>query len=190
MASDRPQHQVDVLYGPQQPELLRDEVLADLLEASALRCPDQTALIFGARQLTYRELDDQASLVASSLIAAGVRPGDIVGLWLPRGIDLLVMQAGIAKAGAAWLPLAEDTPFERVQVCLDDANAAGLVTCAELSTQLAPQLAALGRPVWTFDTMLAATGAPLLRRGATLPEHPAYVIYTSGSTGKPKGILI
>ena len=48
----------DVLYGPHQPELLRDETLADLLEASARRAPDQPALIAGDRRLTYRELDD------------------------------------------------------------------------------------------------------------------------------------
>ncbi len=90
---------LDVIYGPIQPELLREEVLADLLEASARRNPQQVALIFGERQISYGELDRQADQVASALIDAGVRPGDIVGLWLPRGIELLVMQAGIAKGG-------------------------------------------------------------------------------------------
>ncbi len=178
----------DILYGPSRPELLRDEVLADLLEASARRCPDQVALIFGERQLSYRELNQQADRVASSLIDAGVLPGHIVGLWLPRGIDLLVMQAGITKAGAAWLPVDEDTPLERLTVCLDDAQAIGIVSCA----QLAPRLESLGRPVWTAEALLALPGGAVARsrRGAVLPRHPAYVIYTSGSTGKPKGILI
>ncbi len=80
---------LDVIYGPIQPELLREEVLADLLEASARRNPQQVALIFGERQISYGELDRQADQVASALIDAGVRPGDIVGLWLPRGIELL-----------------------------------------------------------------------------------------------------
>ena len=55
----------EILYGSKQPELLRDEVLADLLEATSARIPDQIALIFGERQLSYRELDRQAGLVAS-----------------------------------------------------------------------------------------------------------------------------
>uniref|UniRef100_UPI0025FEF69B AMP-binding protein n=1 Tax=Rugamonas sp. TaxID=1926287 RepID=UPI0025FEF69B len=110
----------DILYGAFRADLLREEILADLLEASARRAPEQTALIFGARRLSYAELDAQADLVAARLIEAGVGPGRIVGLWLPRGIELLVMQAGIAKAGAAWLPVDEDTPVERLQVCLDD----------------------------------------------------------------------
>ncbi|KAG0926799.1 hypothetical protein G6F31_018265 [Rhizopus arrhizus] len=49
-------------------------------------------------------LGRRADLAAHHLIEAGVRPGQIVGLCLPRGADLLVMQAAIAKAGAAWLP--------------------------------------------------------------------------------------
>jgi hypothetical protein len=65
----------DVLYGKPQGELLREEILADLLEASAARNPDQLALIFGERKLTYRALNAQADLVAARLIDAGVRPG-------------------------------------------------------------------------------------------------------------------
>ncbi|NBF08734.1 Pls/PosA family non-ribosomal peptide synthetase [Pseudomonas sp. Fl4BN1] len=179
-------HLSNVLYGAAQPELLREEVLADLLEASARRTPEQVALIYAEHQLTYRELDQQADRVASRLIQAGVQPGQIVGLWLPRGLELLVMQAGIAKAGAAWLPLDQDTPVERLQICMDDASAVGVLCCE----QLAPSLAAIGLPLWTAEALLAPLDGPLLRRSNVRPEHPAYVIYTSGSTGKPKGILI
>ncbi|MEP6964715.1 MAG: AMP-binding protein, partial [Polaromonas sp.] len=112
----------DILLGPVRPGLIRAEVLADLLEATAVRVPEKTALIFGERSLTYRELNAQADRVASYLIEAGVKPGQIVGLYLPRGIELLVMQAGIAKTGAAWLPFDADTPAERIAVCLDDAK--------------------------------------------------------------------
>jgi non-ribosomal peptide synthetase-like protein len=178
----------DVLYGPAQPELLRDEILADLLEATARRAPDHAALVFGGRQLTYRELDRQAGLASARLIAAGVRPGDILGLWLPRGIELLVMQAAIAKAGAAWLPVDEDTPVERLRVCMDDARAAGVVSC----DSFAARLAGVAQPVFTAEALLAPPldAEVLPARGRVDPSAPAYVIYTSGSTGKPKGILI
>ncbi len=176
----------DILLGPVRPELIRIEVLADQLEATAARLPDQTALIFGDQQLTYGELNAQADRVASRLIGAGVRPGHIVGLWLPRGIELLVMQAAMAKTGAAWLPFDADTPVERIAVCLDDANALGILSC----DALAPRLAQCGRDVWTAEALSAPGQTPLLRREGALPSHPAYVIYTSGSTGKPKGIAI
>ncbi|WP_374514695.1 Pls/PosA family non-ribosomal peptide synthetase [Niveibacterium sp.] len=176
----------DVLLGPVRPDLIRDEILADLFEAAAQRTPDQIALIHGERSLSYAELDALADRAASRLIEAGVRPGQIVGLWLPRGIELLVMQLAIAKTGAAWLPSDADTPVDRVAVCLEDAAAPGIVSCAAF----APQLGNLGRSVWTAEALLAAHDAPLRRREGARPDHPAYVIYTSGSTGKPKGIAI
>jgi non-ribosomal peptide synthetase-like protein len=177
----------DVLQGSHQPELIRAEVLADLLEATAARLPEQIALIFGDRQLSYQALNVQADQVASQLINAGVRPGQIVGLWLPRGLDLLVMQAGIAKAGAAWLPFDADTPEERINVCLADAQAVGLLTGAAWAPRLSSAHSEI--TVWTAEALQHTT--PLLtRRSGVLPSHPAYVIYTSGSTGKPKGIAI
>jgi non-ribosomal peptide synthetase-like protein len=176
----------DILLGPVQPELIREEVLADLLEATAARVPDHTALTYGDQRLSYQDLNERADWVASRLIADGVRPGQIVGLWLPRGIDLLVMQAGIAKAGAAWLPFDADTPIERIAVCLEDANAAGIVSCMEFTQMLAK----LERTVWLAENLSVSKPIPMLRRQNVLGQHPAYVIYTSGSTGKPKGIEI
>ncbi len=85
------------------------------------------------------------------------------------------MQAAIAKAGAAWLPLDQDTPVERLQVCMEDAAAVGVVSCE----QLAPSLAGTGLQVWTAEALLAPNSEPLVRRSGALP-----------STGKPKGILI
>ncbi len=176
----------DILLGPVRPELIRAEVLADLLEATAARMPEKTALIFGERQLSYGELNAQADRAASHLIKAGVKPGQIVGLWLPRGIELLVMQAAISKTGAAWLPFDADTPVERIAVCLDDARAPGIVSCAGF----APRLAGCARQVWTAEALAAPVQTALHRRQGALPSDPAYVIYTSGSTGKPKGIAI
>lgn len=175
-----------ILFGSNQIELIRTETLADLFEATAARVPQKTALIFEKQTLTYRQLDAQSTQVASHLMEDGVKAGDIVGLWLPRGIELLVMQLAIAKAGAAWLPFDADTPADRIAVCLSDANAAGLLSCdAFLHTATHD----LGR-TWTAEQLQLSSQAPLQRSVAVLPEHPAYVIYTSGSTGKPKGIQI
>jgi len=182
----QPIENLSILDGPDQPELIRAEVLADIFEATARRIPTKEALIFGKRHMNYGELDELADRVAARLIEAGVRPGQIVGLWLPRGIDLLVMQLGIAKSGAAWLPFDANTPVDRIRVCLDDASAAGLLGCAATAHTLND----LACPVWTAEALLTPHDSPVPRRSGVLPTHPAYVIYTSGSTGKPKGIQI
>jgi non-ribosomal peptide synthetase-like protein len=175
----------DILRGPERADLVRAEVLADLFEATALQYPSSTALVFGEQSLSYEELNTRADTAAAHLLAAGIAAGDIVGLWLPRSLDLLVMQLGIAKAGAAWLPLDADTPVDRIAVCLADAQAKGLVSC----TAFAPRMVHSPHTVWTAEA-LAEPAAQPLRRSGVLPTDPAYVIYTSGSTGRPKGIAI
>lgn len=178
-----------VLRGPHRPDFLLNETLPDILEATAARMPDKTALEFGEHSLSYAELNALADRVASALIAQGVRSGQRLGLWLPRGLDLLVAQAGIAKAGAAWLPFDADTPVARIDVCLGDAESPGLLSCRALL----PLLEDFAWPVWALEDLLEAVpdGEPLARRDADFtPDCPAYVIYTSGSTGKPKGIEV
>lgn len=124
-------------------------------------------------------------MVAGSLARRGAAPGKITGLFLPRGADLLIAQAGITVSGAAWLPFDADTPRERLETCLHSAGAAGLVTCRAWL----PRLAGLSVPVWALEDLLAETG-PAMPIKTAGPDDPAYVIYTSGSTGTPKGIVI
>ena len=185
-----PVDESNFLRGEFRPELIRHEGLADIFEATAHRLPDKQALIFGDRELSYGELDALATRAASRLIDAGVGAGQIVGLWLPRGIELLVMQLAIVKSGAAWLPFDSETPVGRIKICLEDARAVGLITAAAGARLLAD----LECPIWTAEALVVPlatpTSAPTLRRQPTSPDDSAYVIYTSGSTGKPKGILI
>nr|WP_315472910.1 Pls/PosA family non-ribosomal peptide synthetase [uncultured Undibacterium sp.] len=176
----------NILYGRVQPELIRTECLADLLEATIQAFPEKIALSSDHEQISYAELGARADLVAHYLINAGVKPGDILGLWLPRGIELLVMQAGIAKSGAAWLPFDAEVPVDRIAVCLDDAQAVGLLTADEFL----PLLEQLGKPIFTAANLSRVVDTQLCKRNAVDVNDPAYVIYTSGSTGKPKGIVI
>ncbi|MGU3538137.1 Pls/PosA family non-ribosomal peptide synthetase [Methylobacterium sp. A54F] len=186
-----------VLRGAVQPELIRDEVLAEIFLASADARPDHPALIDGARKgpgglhphLTYAEVAERAGAIAAGLAHRGIGPGDVVGLWMARSPDLLVAQIGITMAGAAWLPFDAEAPADRVAVCLQDAEARALLVSEALRAG-APDAA----PALTVEALLAATpsDAPVpdpRGRGLT-PEHPAYLIYTSGSTGVPKGIVI
>ena len=90
------------LCGPSRPDLLRDECLADILATTAKRRPEQPALIDGAVVVSYGELNRDGDTIAGALVQRGAAAGRVVGLWLPRGADLLVAQVGITKSGAAW----------------------------------------------------------------------------------------
>ena len=177
---------LSVLHGAFRPDLCRPEGLADIFEATARRLPDKKALVFGENAISYSELDALAARAASRLSEYGIGAGMIVGLWMSRGIELLAMQLAIAKNGAAWLPFDSETPVDRIQVCLHDCGAAGLLS----STSHVALLSELECPIWTAEALSAPLETPKPRRQPILASDPAYVIYTSGSTGKPKGILI
>lgn len=177
-----------VLRGPSRPDLLREECLPDVLRATAGRRSAHPALICDSRVVSYGELDANSDAVAAALTSRGAAAGQIVGLFLPRGADLLIAQAGISKSGAAWLPLDADTPRDRIETCLRSAGARGLVTCRAWLGRLQD----LSAPVWAVEDLLEQADAhsPPSGNGHLRPTDPAYVIYTSGSTGQPKGIVV
>ncbi len=164
--------------------------IADLVAAQAARTPDRTALLAGRDRLDYRELDVCAARLAGLLAARGAGPGNLVGVLLPRGADLLVTLLAVACAGAAYLPLDPDFPAERIAYMLADAAPALLVTDrATADGDALPDVEALpgGRPIVLDDESRAA---PLALPRAAHPQHGAYVIYTSGSTCRPKGVVV
>lgn len=175
-----------ILRGPARPDLLRDECLGDILSMTAGRAPEHPALIDGERVVSYGELLASARRLAQSLASRGIGPGQIVGLWLPRGADLLIAQAGIALANAAWLPFDAETPRNRVEECLQASGAKGLVTCRAWKDQCA----GLAPPVWLAEDLWSTSEDNSLAMERPRPDDPAYVIYTSGSTGRPKGIAV
>lgn len=185
LAAARP---LAMLAGDKRPDFLRDEVLGEIFAATVGSRGPHPALVDGSRQLSYAEVWEAAGRQARGLALAGVAAGDMVGLWMPRGIELLVAQIAITRAGAAWVPFDAEAPVERIATCLNDAGAKGLVTSAEWSGRAS----AAGRTVWTPDALAGASdGVEMPARATGLTkDHPAYLIYTSGSTGTPKAIVI
>ncbi|MGL4976288.1 MAG: AMP-binding protein, partial [Bosea sp. (in: a-proteobacteria)] len=81
-----------ILIGESRPDLLQDEVLAEIFASTVKARGDHVALTDGLRSLTYAQVWAQACKIARGLARSGVLAGDMVGLWMPRGIDLLVAQ--------------------------------------------------------------------------------------------------
>src|SRR5204863_4150075 len=92
---------------------------------------------------------------------------------------------GIIKAGAAYLPIAPDSPPDRVDYFLTDAGVRILLA----QERTIPKSEFSGRIFNLDDPALyhASTANPKIINN---PQDLAYVIYTSGSTGAPKGVMI
>ncbi|MFL6245714.1 MAG: amino acid adenylation domain-containing protein, partial [Thermoanaerobaculia bacterium] len=144
--------------------------LPELFEAQVARTPHATALVFGEEQLTYEQLNAHANELAQDLIARGIGPEDRVGVCLERSIEMIVAILGIAKAGAAYLPLDPKNPEARLAQLIEEAKPAALISRNSITNTTTPK-----RPT------------PNAQRH---PTQPAYVIFTSGSTGTPKGVVV
>ncbi|MBL8341598.1 MAG: amino acid adenylation domain-containing protein [Rubrivivax sp.] len=168
-----------------------------LFETQLRRSPHAEAVVFGTQCLSYEALDQRANRLAHELIARGVTPDALVGVYMERGIELAVALLAVLKAGAAYVPLDPAFPKERIEFMLGDAAVAALVTHAALGDALARgDSLARGALAHVPQLALDRDAAAIAARPATPPacavsgSDLAYVIYTSGSTGRPKGVMI
>ena len=140
--------------------------------------PEAVALVCGAAQMSYGELERRSNRLARLLRKYGIGCGDCVGLLLPRSMDVYV-------------PLDPDYPAERVGFILSDCQARAVITTSALASKAkgsAGKLIELDR----LQAELSSQPSDKLGRQETglRPEDLCYVIYTSGTTGKPKGVQI
>ena len=187
ISSITPNAILSVSSGGIRPEFARNETLVDIFKATVARSPDKTALsLIGTdKAMTYAELDRISDEAARALSRRGIGPGDFVGLWFQRSLELHVALLAILKAGAAYIPFDASAPADRVAVSLADCGAKWLLTHDEKAA-LAPE--SDGQTL-ILKTLLAEDDDGVAPRAA-VHDDPAYAIYTSGSTGKPKGIVI
>lgn len=160
-----------------------DPCLHELFERQSKATPDAVAVIYGDRELTYGELDEQSTRVACALIEMGVAGEEVVGVVLDGTPDAYVGLLGILKAGAAYLPLNSSFPRDRITFFLREAQTRFVV--GSLDETIHEEVSGL--------QTVAVRGLP----EASHPSLPkvaatslAYVLFTSGSTGKPKGVML
>ncbi|NEA45178.1 amino acid adenylation domain-containing protein, partial [Streptomyces sp. SID10815] len=191
---------VDVLDTAEQKRLLEEwnDTTADLprlsapemFQAQVARTPDAVAVVYGATELSYAELDAKANQLAHHLRGLGVGAESVVGVSLPRGVDLVVALLAVLKTGAAYVPLDPQYPAERLEFMLADSGAQVVVGRGDAATELS---ASAVHVVRLDDAQVAGE---LAAAPVTAPEVAfeadglAYVIYTSGSTGRPKGVAV
>jgi len=165
--------------------------LADGFRAQLAARPDETAVIDGAVQLSYRELDERSERLARHLTAAGNGRESCVAFLLDHSADAVVTELGIVKAGAAYVPLDSRIPLARIAamlaqcrvrtVLVDTAERAEFIRgCAEPGTEV----------ILVGDALQAGADCAAVPAGAACGPQLAYVMFTSGSTGVPKGVAV
>ncbi|WP_019202095.1 non-ribosomal peptide synthetase [Tsukamurella sp. 1534] len=140
------------------------------------------ALVCGGTRFTYGGVLAWTDALGAHLVSLGVGLGDVVGIALPRGAEMIAAVVAVLRAGAAYVPLDPSYPEDRLADMIDDAAPKVILGDPAFVAAFAPGGALAG----------TGNGASVesLRRQAPSPDDLAYLIYTSGSTGRPKGVEV
>lgn len=176
--------------------------------------PQRPVLACAERTLSYGELERTSRRVAARLLAAGVRPGDRVGICCPKGIEAVVALFGALRCRGAYVPLDPTAPVSRTRALMNDCGIRVLIAGAGQARRIALDDAPTSASASTLERVLvlgdalppgleALPAEPLDLAAATPevelpevelpevePEDLAYVLFTSGSTGRPKGVMM
>jgi len=178
--------------------------LMELLRWRALCEPDTIAytyLLDGEAQefnLTYKELDIQAQIIAAAL--QGLRAtGERVLLLYPPGLEFTAAFFGCMYAGAVAVPAYPPDParinrsLPRLHALVEDAGAKVVLTTSQIQAstkRFFRQVRAFEELRWVATDDLPSTAASGWRELMPNRDGLAFLQYTSGSTGKPKGVML
>ncbi|QTL38202.1 non-ribosomal peptide synthetase [Pseudoalteromonas viridis] len=146
-----------------------------------------------AQSVSYAELDTQTANLCTALndVAAG---DTLVAVLVSRNVQSLVALLGVMRAKAAYLPIEQDTPVQRIIEIMEQAGCRTLLVCdaQTMTTQAQAALNEREIVVWEYQQLLQrnTTAKALDAANELNADELAYVIFTSGSTGKPKGVAV
>jgi len=163
----------------------RDKTVGELFEEQAARTPDNTALVFEEKRLTFRQLNNKANQLALLLRQKGVERETITAIMVKRSLELILGITAVIKAGGAYLPVEPKIPPNRIAYMLADSHANLLLTQGELVGKIPCKPETIN-----IEDNSTYQGKPTHLKKINTPTDILYVMYTSGTTGKPKGVLI
>jgi amino acid adenylation domain-containing protein len=180
-------YEMDIIYNANNTDAnyAYEKTIMDFFEQQVELYPDHPAALTKGDVITYRDFNNKTNALARYLREKGIGPNDIVGILLPRSIDMLVGIFAIMKAGGAYLPIDIDYPEKRLEFIIKDSQMNILLTDGDTPSFLINKINTVNlkeQGIYEGDY----SNLPKLNS----PDDLAYVIYTSGSTGNPKGVLI
>jgi long-chain acyl-CoA synthetase len=176
--------------------------LHDLVLASCRRNPEKIALVDASsgRRLTFSEYGDTVESLAKGLIAAGIRPGEVIAIFLPNSWEFCTAYHAATLAGA--IPTLLNPTYREREVRYQLENSGAVLLISDGTNLEGINLAGLPnlRRVYTtrqhsagtepFANLLEPATAPLPHPDQSSDQTLAALPYSSGTTGLPKGVML
>lgn len=171
----------------------KQKTISQLFEIQSRLTPDTLAVTYGAKSLTYCELNQKSNQLAHYLQKKGLRPNTFAAICSSQELHLIIGILAILKTGAAYIPIDGSYPKKHIHYVLSDSNPTLLLASPHLGEQVKDDCNELNIPIIFFDDVMKNIEQEPIDSLKNIPitsENLAYVMYTSGTTGKPKGVMI
>jgi len=163
----------------------------------------KTAIVYGARRLSYAELDEASNRIANALIGMGVKKGDRAAILLPNSLEFVVIYFGIVKIGAIAVPLNIRSKVDELASLFNDSQPKVLVAespSLELLVSVLPRFKYIEHVIEVGDKytgqflsyhhQIMTTSSARRVEVELGPEDIALIAYTSGPTVNPRGVVL
>jgi amino acid adenylation domain-containing protein/FkbH-like protein/FkbM family methyltransferase len=135
---------------------------------------------------TYRELEEISSQVAANLQQKGYKAGNIIGISLPKSVDLIIITIALAKMGITYVGLDAAHPDAYLQSIVTNSDMDAIIT----SNDLAQRYSSFCSVLTSRQLMDKKIATDTFKHSSINASSTLYILYTSGTTGLPKGVMI
>jgi amino acid adenylation domain-containing protein/non-ribosomal peptide synthase protein (TIGR01720 family) len=178
-------------------EYEKNKTIHELFELQVTKTPNNVALVFEGKALSYKELNERSNQLANHirsqykrLTKQLLKPDTLIAMYVDRSLEMVIGILAILKAGGAYVPIDPGYPQDRINFLIEDTKTE-LILCRKNSTENHPVKLPQEKVIYIDLTeTFYQTEVTRNLTGYNNASHLAYVIYTSGTTGKPKGVMV